>query len=95
MFFILLFPPKVTSFHIWRLKCICILLLFTKKYGAEVCKFLDYMDSPSQTYMKWPLARVQRSGYFREYVSKYISYLMEFLTLNFADQSNNLFDKKQ
>ena len=55
MFFILLFPPKVTSFHIWRLKCICILLLFTKKYGAEVCKFLDYMDSPSQTYMKWPL----------------------------------------
>ena len=26
-----------------------------KKSGAEVCKFLDYMDSPSQTYMKWPL----------------------------------------
>ena len=55
MFFILIFLPKAISFHIWRLKCICIFLLFTKKYGAEVCKFLDFMASPSQTYMKWPL----------------------------------------
>ena len=56
MCFILIFLPKAILFHIWRLKCICVFLLFTKKYGAEVCNFLDFMALLSQTYMKWPLA---------------------------------------
>ena len=30
-------------------------LIVYKRYGAVMCKFLDFMDSPSQTYMKWPL----------------------------------------
>ena len=55
MFFVLIFFPKAISFHIWCLKCICIFLLFTKKSRAEVGKFLDFMDSPSNTYMKWCL----------------------------------------
>ena len=56
MFFILIFLPKAISFYIWRLKCVCIFILFTKKVGQySLCKFLDYMDSSSQTYMKWPL----------------------------------------
>ena len=32
------------------------LILFVyKKSRAEVCKFLNFMDSPNNTYMKWPL----------------------------------------
>ena len=55
MFFVLIFFPKAISFHIWCLKCICIFLLFTKGMGQSCTIFLDFMDSPSQTYMKWPL----------------------------------------
>ena len=62
MFFILIFLPKAISFHIWRLKCICIFLLFTKSMGQLCAIFLDFMDSPSQTYRKWPLAKMYRHG---------------------------------
>ena len=39
MFFILIFLPKAISFHIWRLKCICIFLLFTKTMGQNRERF--------------------------------------------------------
>ena len=52
MFFVLIFLPKAISFHIWRLKRICIFLLFTKSMGQSCAIFLDFIDSPSQTYMK-------------------------------------------
>ena len=38
MFFVLIFLPKAISFHIWRLKCICIFLFFTKSMG-QACAF--------------------------------------------------------
>ena len=57
MFFILIFLPKAISFHIWRLECICIFLLFTKSMGQSCAIFLDFMD---QTYMKWPLLYTKR-----------------------------------
>ena len=31
------------------------LIVPDKKYGAVLYNFLDFMDLPSQTYMKWPL----------------------------------------
>ena len=43
----------------------------------------------------WRTWRIARKFVKWIYPLRYISYLMEFLTLNFADQSNNLFDKKQ
>ena len=62
MFFVLIFFPKAISFHIWCLKCICIFLLFTKGMGQSCTIFLDFMDSPSQTFMKWPLKHWQICG---------------------------------
>ena len=35
------------------------------KSRAEVSKFLDYMASPSQTYMKWPLLAVPHLRFLR------------------------------
>ena len=37
--------------------CLYFHIVYKKKWGS-LCKFLDYMDLSSQTYMKWPLAIV-------------------------------------
>ena len=50
MFFILIFLPKAISFHIWRLKCVCIFILFTKKVGQSVQIFGLYGFVKSDLY---------------------------------------------
>ena len=58
--------------------------LFTKKVGQKCTNFLDFMDSPSQTYIKWPL-RTLRTAFVPCFVSlKIVLKIMEFLKCLFC-----------